>query len=87
MAKIISKEKDMAGKWRALVEDDAGECVFLKFHKEPGDAEIIEEFNKKPKRDLKKELSRQVDEINLQIDNLQSQKAEVKKQIDGITHS
>lgn len=39
--KIIEKYPDMANKWRVKVQLDNGECVILKFQKEPKDTEAL----------------------------------------------
>jgi len=41
--KIIERYPDMANKWRVKVQLDNGECVILKFQKEPKDTEALDE--------------------------------------------
>jgi len=40
---ISDKYKDAAGKWRATIIADGQEHIFLKFHTEPTDADILGE--------------------------------------------
>jgi len=64
--KIISKEQDMAGKWRVMV-DIGEESIMLKFNKEPNLLEVTTET-------VKTISSR----TNLIVDELQSVKDQIK---------
>lgn len=91
MSKVISRERDLANKFRILVDiDDNDELEMLKFDHNPTDTELANVITKRKTireqlRDQKQNFKNQIDDINSRITDLQTSKQELKSQLDALT--
>lgn len=76
--KIISKEQDMAGKWRVMV-DLGEESIMLKFDEEPKDDLVLVETEKVVNR-KKNEVKDELEGVKEQIKILEERKTVLEEE-------